>query len=73
MATDLCRERVGPYMCDFRRPTTDTTSQFPDVEIAEDVSEQDPFRTPGVQSEDVPVGCSETEEGCPKVQDRAKV
>ena len=73
VATDLCRERVGPYMCDFRRPTTVTTSQFPEVHIAQDVLEQDPFRAPGAGSEDEPVGCSETEEGCPKVQARAKV
>lgn len=72
LATDRCRERVGPFMCDFRRPTDEIASQFPSVDMAGDVTEQDPFLQPGAESEDRPEGCAETETGCPQVQTRAK-
>jgi hypothetical protein len=41
VATELCRERVGPYMCDGRRKLSELKDEFPGVDFSLVETEED--------------------------------
>ena len=41
LATELVRERIGPYTCDAHRPLTDLKRDFPGVDFSQVDTEED--------------------------------